>query len=379
MGKKILYIYGGLYAANGMSAIISQKVNYLAEHTENKIYIILTEHPEKPQFYKLSPKVHCKQLTINFDDLDIMPFYKKIIHYFIKLRKAKSLFTKYMMELKPDITVSITRREINFINQINDGSKKISEIHFARTYYRKFNNPFLPESINKLISKIWIHSLIGNLKQLERFVVLTKEDYYNWPELNNVIVIPNFIFTIPTNKSKCNTKRIIAVGRYCYQKGYDILINVWTEVIKCHPDWILDIFGSGDSLQYQKLANEKGLKDSLHCNNAVSNIFDEYAQSSLFVLSSRYEGFGLVILEAMGAGLPVVAFKCPCGPKDMITDGVNGFLIENGNVSQMAKKICFLIENEELRKQMGHNAIETIYSYQKENVMKKWIDLFNSL
>ena len=139
MAKKILYVYGGFYSPNGMSMMISQKVNYLAENTDNQIYIVLTEHPEKDSIYKLSDKVHAKWLVVNFDDLDTLPLYKKIPCYFIKQWKYKRLLSRYMMELRPDITVSIARREINFINKIKDGSKKIAEIHFARTFYRKFD------------------------------------------------------------------------------------------------------------------------------------------------------------------------------------------------------------------------------------------------
>ena len=377
--KKILYIFGGLYTPNGMSAIISQKINYLAENTENEMYMVLTEHIEKPRFYQLSDKVHVKYLEVNFDDLDTMPFYRKAFHYFYKVRKAKRLLTDYMMELRPDVTVSITRREINFINQIPDGSKKIAEIHFARTYYRQFKKTFFPEFINQWISRIWMNSLIKNLKLLDKFVVLTEEDSHNWPELDNVVVIPNFVSTIPHRKAEGKTKRIISAGRYSYQKGFDMLIDAWSYVYGRHPDWELDIYGPGDNMAYQRMADEKGLSESLHCNSSVKNIFDLYAESSIYVLSSRYEGFGLVLFEAMGTGLPVVSFACPCGPRDIIEDGVNGFLVENGNVQELAEKMCFLIEHESERLQMGKNAISSVSKFQKEPIMQKWIELFDSL
>lgn len=379
MGKKILYIYGGLYSPNGMSAMISQKVNYLAEHTDNELYIVLTEHPEKPRYYQLSDKVHCKSLVINFDDMDTMPFHKKVFHYFIKQRKFKRLLTDYMMKLRPDVTVSITRREINFINQIQDGSKKIAEIHFARTFYRQFNKKYLPKFVNQCISRVWMNGLIKNLKQLDRFVVLTHEDSLNWPELNNLVIIPNFVSSIPVRKSEGTAKRVVAAGRYSYQKGFDMLIEAWAIVHQNHPDWCLDIYGAGDNQAYQKLADDKGLSDTLHCNPAVSNIFDVYADSSIYVLSSRYEGLPLVIIEAMGAGLPVVSFTCPCGPRDFIVDGVNGLLVENGNVQQLANRICYMIAHEDERRKMGEKAVDAISGYKKDAIMQKWIDLFDSL
>ena len=379
MAKKILYIYGGLYTPNGMSAIISQKINYLAENTDNEMYIVLTEHPEKKMFYQLSDKIHRKDIVLNFDDLDTMPLFKKMIYYWIKQRKYKRMLTQYLMELRPDITVSITRREINFLTKINDGSRKVAEIHFSRTFYRQFKKNYLPNFINRLISCIWMNSLIENLKMLDKFVVLTEEDSHNWPELNNVVVIPNFVSIIPTWKSDCMQKRVIAVGRYSWQKGFDLLIAAWEIVYQSHQDWILDIYGGGDYENYQEMADSKNLSTVVHCHPAVSKIYEEYRKSGFFVLSSRYEGFGLVIVEAMGVGLPVVAFSCPCGPRDLIHDGYNGLLVENGNIKELAKKIITLIEKKDLRCHMGQNAVSSVALYTREKIMQQWIRLFDEL
>jgi len=379
MGKRILYIYGGLYSPNGMSSMLSQKINYLAENTDYELYVVLTEHPEKPMFYQLSDKVRRKDLVVNFDDLDTMPMFKKMFYYWAKQRRFKKLLSAYMMELRADITVSITRREINFINQIKDGSKKISEIHFARTFYRQFNNKHLPQFVNRKISKIWMNSLINNLKQLDCFVVLTNEDRKNWPELNNVKVIPNFISSVFDKKSELTNKKVIAVGRYSWQKGFDYLIDSWRMIYERHPDWALDIYGAGDNVSFQKMADSFGLSDVIHCRQAVPNISEYYANSSIFVLSSRYEGLPLVIIEAMSAGLPVVSFTCPCGPRDIIENGVNGLLVENGNIHQLADRICYLIEHDNERLLMGKNASTSISKYYKERIMQKWIELFDLL
>ena len=379
MAKKILYIYGGLYTPNGMSAIISQKINYLAENTDNEMYIVLTEHPEKKTFYQLSDKIHRKDIVLNFDDLDTMPLVKKIICYWIKQRKYKRMLTQYLMELRPDITVSITRREINFLTKINDGSKKVAEIHFARTFYRQFHSSILPKRANKWISKIWMNNLIRNLKQLDRFIVLTNEDKQNWTELDNVSVIPNFVTSVSIDKSDCNMKRVIAVGRYSWQKGFDMLINAWQIVYKSHPEWLLDIYGDGDSDAYQTIADNLGLSSVVRCNPAIRDMHKEYIRSSIFVLSSRYEGLPLVLIEAMGAGLPVVAFSCPCGPKDLIVEGHNGLLVENGNVQQLAAQLLYLINHECDRKSMGEKAVESVNCYTKDIVMKRWVELFNGL
>lgn len=379
MGKKILYIFGGLYAPNGMSSIISEKINYLAEYTDNKMYMVLTERPNIPHYYKLSEKVNWVNFDINFDDIDSMSFIKKFFFFILKQYKFKKQLVRYMMELRPDIIVSVARREINFITKVKDGSKKIAEIHFARTFYRKINIRCLPEFVNKWISCFWMNRLLDNLKKLDRFIVLTHEDSKNWPELNNVVVIPNFISSIPNYKSDRSSKAVIAVGRYSWQKGFDLLIEAWAIVNKKHPDWILNIYGGGDNNAFQCIVENKGLSDVIHCNPAVSDIFNRYYKSSFFVLSSRYEGLPLVIIEAMGAGLPVVSFACPCGPRDMIRDGYNGFLVDNGDVEQLAIKICYLIENGDIVNVMGENAISSIKDFNKEAIMNRWIKLFEEL
>ena len=377
--KKIVYFVGGLLSPNGMGAILSQKINYLAEHTNYDLYMILTEKAGAPWFYDINPKVKWVNFDINFDELDVMPIYKKVLFYWLKQRKFRQMFTDYLMKVRPDITVSICRREINFINNIKDGSKKVAEIHFARPFYRRFEKPFFPTLINEWISNLWVGSLIKQLKRLDRFVVLTKEDSKNWPELTNLVVIPNFVFSNTSLKSDLSSKRVVAVGRYSWQKGFDMLIDAWKIVSARHPDWHLDIYGSGDNISYQKLADELCLSSSVTCHKSVDHVYEKYSESSIYVLSSRYEGFGLVLVEAMGTGLPVVSFACPCGPRDIIEDGVSGYLVEAGDVRKMAEKICYLIENRDVRESMGQAAIARAGMFSRDQVMHRWIELFESL
>lgn len=379
MNKKILYIFGGFYTPNGMASIISEKVNYLAENTDFEMFMVLTESLDKPEFYHLSEKVKRVNLNINFDELDRMSIFKKFVFYLIKQRKYRKLLTRCLMDIKPNVTVSITRREINFLTKIKDGSKKVSEIHFARTFYRKIEKRYFTKWVNRWLSKLWMDNLIKNLKDLDKFVVLTHEDMQNWLELNNVMVIPNFVSKQSSGKSDSSQKRVIAVGRYSWQKGFDLLIDAWQIVYNRHPDWRLDIYGGGDNDQYQKMADAKQLSSVVHCFPAVPNVCEKYLESSVFVLSSRYEGLPLVIIEAMGAGLPVVSFTCPCGPRDLIQDGFNGLLVEDGNVDQLADKISILIENDDMRQSMSYNAAASVAYYTKENIMQHWIKLFDDL
>lgn len=379
MEKRIVYVVGDLSYPNGMSRVLSQKVNYLAEHTDYKLYVVLTEKASSPFYYDLSSKVSYVNFDINFDDLYSMPLLKRLWAYNKKQRYYKRLLAKYLMQVRPDITVSVMRREINFINDIADGSKKVGELHFNKKTYRTVDFSFLPSFVNEYLTKRWQASLEREIQRLDKFVVLTHEDFSYWKGLTNIEVIPNPIYVFPEMASPCDSHQVIAVGRYTWQKGFDLLITAWYQVAKHHPNWQLCIFGAGDSTLYRKKVEELNLQSSLICEGATKDVYQKYIESSIFVLSSRFEGLPLVMIEAMSAGLPCVSFTCPCGPRDVIKDGEDGLLIEAGNVDKLAEGICLLIENESLRKQMGTAARRNVVRFQESNIMHCWIKLFESL
>ena len=374
--KKVVYIVGGLYQPSGMGQVLSCKVNYLAEHTDWQICVVLTERPDLPFYYNLSPNVKFVNFNINFDELDTMPLLKKICAYRKKQAAYKNKLTSYLMEVRSDITVTTIRREINFINDIPDGSHKIGEIHFAKPDYRKFSKPYFPKFINHWITNKWQGKLTQQLARLDKFVVLTEEDAGYWDRLYNKIVIPNPLTKYPNSKSDGKNKVVISVGRYDIQKGFDMLIKAWAIVAQKHPDWTLRIFGPGNNGLYQEQANNLGLNQLVECHGVSDQVYDEMAKASFYVLSSRYEGFGLVLIEAMAVGLPCVAFECPAGPRDIITDQKDGILVEKNNVPKLADAICYLIENDKDRENYSRLAITKSERYRIDNIMNKWLLLF---
>lgn len=376
--KKIVYIVGGLYQPNGMGQVLSCKVNYLAEHTNWQIYVILTERPDLPLFYKLAPNIKYVNFNINFDELDTMPLLKKISVYRKKQSIYKKALKKYLMEVRPDITVSIIRREINFINDIQDGSHKIGEIHFAKPDYRKINKTYLPGFVNRWITNQWQEMLIRQLARLDKFVVLTEEDAGYWDTLTNKIVIPNPVTNFPSVEANWTNKTVISVGRHEPMKGFDMLIDAWAIVAKKHPDWILKICGPGNNEPYKKQAERLGLYQVKDLG-FVDSVYDEMSTASIYVLSSRFEGFGIVLIEALAIGLPCVAFTCPAGPRDIVTDHQDGILVEKNNVPKLAEAICYLIENEEKRKEYAVAAKINAERYRVEKIMQKWINLFSDI
>ena len=376
---KIVYCTPALYFAGGMERVLTMKANYFADHFGYDITIILTDGEDKPIFYPLSDKVKVINLNIGFEELWTCSFIKKIVIYLKKQYLYKKMLKKELMRIRPDITVSMLRREINFINGIKDGSKKIGEIHINRANFRNFESKD-DNLIKKLFAKVWMNDLTNKLKKLDRFVVLTEKDKEAWVELDNVCVIPNPLSFIPQNISKLTEKRVIAVGRYCHEKGYDLLLKAWCIVQNSIADWRLDIFGEGDRSQYEEMISSLNI-DRQRCilHGRSSNIQDEFEKSSLAVCSSKFEGFGLVITEAMSCGLPVVSFDCPWGPRAIIHDGEDGLLVENGNVEKLADAIIWMIQHPEMRSKMATKAIENVQRFSIEKIAEKWRSLFDAL
>lgn len=376
---KIVYCTPALYTAGGVERVLTLKANYFAEHFGYDITIILTEGNNEPLFYSLSDKIKVVNLDVNFEELWNCPFLKKIFIYLNKQRIYKKRLTDELKRIRPDITISLLRREINFITKVQDGSKKIGELHVNRANYRNFEKGDT-NIVKNLFSKFWMHSLVSHLKELDRFVVLTDEDKSAWTELDNVISIPNPISFETETISPLTEKRVIAVGRYAYQKGFDLLLEAWAIVEKSCPDWSLAIFGSGDQTPYSHIVDELGLdRNRCFLYGNTSDIFHEYIKSSLLVMSSRFEGLSMVLLEAMSCGLPVVSFACPCGPKDVITDGVNGLLAPRENVQQLAKSMIKVMSSPNMARQMSFEAKKRSNDFRITVLAERWKQLFESV
>ena len=376
---KLVYLTPALYMAGGVERVLTLKANYFAEHFGYDVTIVLTEGKGKPLFYPLSDKIKIINLDINFEELWTCSFVKKIIVYLKKQRQYKQKLSAILMDIRADITISLLRREINFINDIPDGSRKIGELHVNRANYRNFE---ANESnfVKNLFAKFWMQSLVAKLKKLDQFVALTEEDRLAWPELKNICVIPDPLSFSPQRVSSLADKRVIAVGRYVYQKGFDLLLKAWAQVEKDFPDWELSIFGEGDRTPYFKLIEKLGIhSDKCHLEGRSSDIENEYCHSSLFVFSSRFEGFGMVLVEAMACGLPVVSYNCPCGPKDIVKDGEDGLLVESGSLSALANGLLSLMNDPERRLSMSKAAQKNAQRFKIEYVAQQWQQLFEQV
>lgn len=376
---KIVYCIPALYLAGGMERVLTLKVNYFADHFGYDITVILTDGMGKPFFYPLSPRVQVINLDIGFESLWNASFIKKIFLYLKKQRLYKKRLTAELMRLRPDVTVSLLRREINFICSIKDGSRKVGEIHINRAHYRTFEE-HEANMLKNIFSKIWMYDLVRHLRRLDSFVVLTESDKEAWHELEHVEVIPNPMSFVSENCSPLTDKRVIVVGRYCYEKGYDHLLQAWSMVQSEFTDWRLDVFGDGNRTSYEQLIDELHIhRNRCHLNGRVDHIEEKFCRSSIAVCSSRFEGFGMVIVEAMACGVPVVSFDCPWGPRNIITDGQDGILVENGNAQKLAEALRSLMGHPDCIAQMGKKAYVNVQRFSIDTIAAQWKLLFESL
>lgn len=375
---KLIYCTHSTYNPGGMERVLLNKVTYLSALPGWEVSVVTTDQHQRPPFYPFPEQVRMTDLEINYSDDNDKGAWKKITGYLRKRKEHKRKLTALLLKEKPDIVVSLYPSESSFIPEIQDGSKKVLELHYCKFFRLQYGR----KGLLGLIDKWRTRQDERIVRRFNKFVVLTNEDKGYWGNLPNLEVIPNAAKLVSKRYSDVKNKRVIAVGRLDYQKGFDRLIQVWELVQKTgkYTDWNLDIFGQGEWKEWlQLLIDEKHLSDTLHINKPTNRIYEEYAKSSIIVMTSNYEGFGMVLVEAMACGVPAIAFDCQCGPKDIIQPGENGLLVRNGDIEGLATAMMKLMDDAAYRQRLSENAKGIISTYAEETVMQQWITLFTTL
>lgn len=375
---KIIYCTHSTYNPGGMERVLLNKVTYLSRLKGWDVSIVTTDQHHRPPFYPFPENVRMTDLDINYSDDNDKGTLKKICGYLRKRREHKRKLTELLKMEKVDIVVSLYPSESSFIPEIKDGSKKVLELHFCKFFRLQYGR----KGLMGLIDKWRTRQDERIVRRFDKFVVLTNEDRGYWGSLPNIEVIPNAAMHVSDRYSDVTAKRIIAVGRLDYQKGFDRLIRAW-EIVQRNSyftDWHLDIFGQGEWQEMlQQMIDERHLQDTMRINSPTKQIGDEYARSSMLVMTSNYEGFPMVMIEAMACGLPVVAFDFKCGPKDIIKDGENGLLVSNGDIQALADAMMKVMGDDRYRATLAANARKVVATYSEEAVMAQWLHLFTSL
>lgn len=373
---KIVYCHCSLFNPGGMERVLLNKVRWLAA-AGHEIIVVTTDQQDRPTFYDLPTEVRLIDLGINYSLDNFEPLSKRIPSYLRKRRMHRHRLTELLMRECPDITISLYPSESSFIPEIKDGSKKILELHFNRYFRLQYGR----KGLTGLIDRYRSRKDESFARKFDSFVVLTEEDKTYWGNIPNISVIPNAALPMPL-KSDCTAKRVIAVGRLDYQKGFDRLINVWELVKKnsASEGWRLEIFGQGEWLDMlEDMIQSKGLSDSTKINVPTDEISKEYAGSSILAMTSHYEGFPMVMIEAMSAGLPVVTFDYKCGPRDIISDGIDSLIVPDGDLNAFADTLLQLMTDNERRRKIGRAATKVIDRYAEDTVMLQWTSLFEKL
>lgn len=376
---KILYAVESVNLPGGYDRVIIEKCNYLAEHGYDVI-ICVSSHALAPPYYPISNRVRVVDLGIDFHRQYRHGLILRAWVYFSLMRRYRRLLSNLLFSEHPDVVITTLGREIDFITDIHDGSAKIGESHIAKDYVRNFHLMEQRGFIYRMIAHRWRRKLNQNVRGLDALVLLTQHDADSWKGLTQTVVIPNPLPFYPQQASSCDNKQVIFVGRFNEQKGLEYLVETWEEVHHQHSDWTLHLYGDGEQERMlRQLISQFSLEDVVIVHRPTKQIMEKYQESSIFLLTSRFEGFGMVLIEAMACGLPVVSFNCPWGPADIIRDGEDGFLVEYLNTKEAAQRVSQLIENPILRKEMGVRARKNIQRYNRDVVMKQWTDLFESL
>ena len=375
---KIAYCLNSIRYLGGIQRVTIVKANALASISGNEVYIIVTDNNQSALITTpLSDKIKLVDLDVNYYYDDWKSKWNVLKGIVEKRIEHKNKLAKALNDIHPDIVISVGQAEKYMILEIPGKWKKIREMHYPKKYRRMSVNTIYEKMIAYCSD---FYDYESRINKYDQIVLLTKEDKEkNWPDYDNISVIPNPLTEDNSILSSLDTKTIITSGRLEKPKNFQSLINAFSLVSKLHSDWKLEIYGEGSQRrELQDMINRLETKN-IFLKGYTDNIYEKLAQSSLFVSTSIFEGFGLSIIEAMSCGLPIVSYECPCGPKDIIEDNKSGFLITVNDERKLAEKINLLIEDQNLRKRMGSNAREASEKYKIEKIIPIWMTLFNNL
>lgn len=376
---KVVYLHHANVCRGGIERMLCTRANLLVEQNGYEVMMLTYEQNGEPYPYSLSPKVKCIDLGVRLYAAYKSPLF---LRYFRKLclrRQLARAIRSFLDAYQPDIVVCTDKdaNELNALSRVRRSECIMIEAHTGMIDHwlqvRRTTN-----IIRQFIARFDMYRLQRAVSRFDVLIALTEDDANCWNPFVKTVVIPNYYSYHPACSDDLLTekKRVISVGRLDYQKGQDLLLQAWAIVEAKHPDWHLDIFGDGEekfSLNVQLAAHNL---QNVIIHPSTIDVYDEYLQSDFLVCSSRWESFGLIIIEAMSCGVPVVSFDCDNGPRNIISDGEDGLLVKNGSIKELAAKMNQMIENLPERQQMGVHALRNVERFKEEVVFKQYLELY---
>ena len=314
---KIVYEIERLSTNGGIERILTDRMNYMAEVWGWDITVLVLLREDEKPYYKLSPKVKIEYLNVTTSGIIMC------VEALWKLNKA-------VKRIKPDIYVTF---------QTIGALSCLFRTHKVRTIYEAHGTRrFMPHPLAMTIAE----------KYADSIVTLGNSHVKDYPKARRIEGIPNFTMLSPQRESGYNSKIIVSAGRQCFEKNFERLETLWKSIRDKYPEWQLKI------------------------HHDTKDMVSAYLEGSIYVMTSRFEGFGMVLIEAMACGLPCIAFDCLYGPREIIEDGKTGYLIPYDDDAMFVEKLTYLMEHPELREQMGKAAKESVKRFSVDSVMEKW-------
>ena len=380
--KHIIYCIPHLYNAGGMERVLTQKVNWLAAHTPHDITIVTTEPTPRGMavsYFPLDKRVQVIELNIDFNADYNAPLLRKLIAHRRKQSLYRHALEQVLKQTQADLCISLCGKEIAFLRHLP--CRSIAELHFQINHRRQLLEATHKGWFWSLLGAIRTRQLIREVKPLEQLVVLTDADKEDWiaAGCTNVRCIPNPCSLdgkdIQKKPDSSDKKTIMAVGRLHVEKGFDLLLEAWKRIESLYPEWTLRIVGEGEE---RKTLEQQVQSNGLHhvqLPGRSSDIASEYAKADVFVLSSRYEGLPLAMMEAMWCGVPCVAFDCPRGARALIGEE-RGWLVPNGDIEALAQQIVYCLANKEEAKARAGEAQRFVHAhYSEAQIMPQWKEI----
>ncbi|MBQ8705826.1 MAG: glycosyltransferase family 4 protein [Paludibacteraceae bacterium] len=365
---KVVYLYPALAIWGGIERILVDKMNYLVRRYGYEVWMITSDQGQHDIPYDLDEHVHFIDLKIRFHSRYQYKWWRRPFIYRQLSRKYHEQLHKHLQSIQPDVMVCTSNQDVKPLLKVKGKIPLVVESHV------NFMHPdTLYHRVNTWINNYWIG-------KAEAVVTLTNGDAEDWCKVSDhVHVIPNVVNLNDLDQySDCTARRVLFVGRFEEQKSIGELFSIWQLIHPRFPDWQLDLYGEGVLWNHFKQeADNLGINIKVH--EPTRQIMDVYRSSSILVLTSLYEPFGLVIPEAMSCGLPVVAFDCPHGPTTILTERENGFLIPNRDHYLFADRLGKLMSDLDLRQQMGMKAIVSSQRFSADDIMPMWKRLFEEL
>ncbi|UKK52930.1 glycosyltransferase [Prevotella sp. E2-28] len=373
---KIAYLFPHYAQKAGTERILTDKMNWLAQRG-HEVFALSYEQGTHPYAFTLDEQVRKIDFNVRFFPLYKYNAAKRLLMLIILRRRLVKRLRKFVEKERPNLMVCTTYApfEIEALTKICKplGIPFIIECHSTYLNTRS-------ETLTSLVMHQRRNLDSKQLAGAERVVVLTEGDAAEWRKVvKKVSVIPNMVHLNQSGLySNCQNKKVIFAGRLEQQKGLPQLLQIWQKVHMAHPDWTLEVYGTGP--QHDWFEKEvKRLDIGINMHEPTKAIMARYRECGMLMLTSVYEPFGLVLVEAMSSGLPVVSFDCPYGPAGIITDGRDGFLVPPGDIQTFADRLGQLMEDDDLRHAMSQRAIISSQHFSDVKMMPLWEQLFKEM